>query len=310
MKEKILLPFISPTTICVVGPTQSGKTMFTKKLIENVNEMFTDPPEKILYVYLEYQKLFDEMQTISNLILHEGLPDKQKIDEFTKDTKSSLIILDDVITQVVNCPEKLSLFTVTSHHRGCSLLVISQNLYCPGKYAKSISLNCANFVLFRNSRDMRQLSTFASQILPGMTKYFMDSFSKAINRKKYSYLLVDLSPHREDNSFKSLPIKCSFESLPIMAKELILLSKRQFEDISKGLEEKNADIVETKQTEGAYSENSKEEEKEKSKRHLSDISTQTGNGLIFSQKKRNMNTGPPGIPAKKTKKANIKWLTY
>lgn len=200
MDEKIVIPFTSPTTIQICGPTQSGKTMFTKKMIENASHMFTDPPEKIMYVYSEYQKLFDEMKHIPHLVFHEGLPDKQQIEEFTENTGSSLIILDDVINQVVNSPEKLKLFTVTSHHRGCSVILISQNLYSPGRYAKTISLNCANFVLFRNPRDMRQISTFASQILPGMTKYFLDSFSRA-TKHKYGYLLIDLSPHRDDNRY-------------------------------------------------------------------------------------------------------------
>lgn len=198
--EKTLLPFGSPTTISVVGPTQAGKSVFTKRLIENADSMFTKPPEKILYAYSEYQPLFDDMQGIPNIIFHEGLPDKQKIEEFTQNTKHTLIILDDLISKIVQSEDLLHLFAVTSHHKMASVVLLSQSLYPPGKYAKSISLNCANFVLFRNPRDMRQLITFASQILPGMTKYFMDSYLKA-TQQRYSYLLVDLSPHREDRQF-------------------------------------------------------------------------------------------------------------
>lgn len=198
--DRTMLPFSSPTTICVVGPTQAGKSMFTKRLIENANVMFVEPPEKILYAYSEYQPLFDDMQEQSNLIFHEGLPDKQKIEEFTENGKHSLIILDDLISKIVQSEELLHLFSVTSHHRKASVVLISQSLYPPGKYAKSISLNCANFVLFRNPRDMRQLITFASQILPGMTQYFMDSYLKA-TKERYSYMLADLSPHREDRQY-------------------------------------------------------------------------------------------------------------
>lgn len=119
------------------------------------------------------------MQDIPNLIFHEGLPDKQKIEEFTLDCNHSLIILDDLISKIVQSEELLHLFAVTSHHKMASVVLLSQSLYPPGKYAKSISLNCANFVLFRNPRDMRQIMTFASQILPGMTKYFMESYLKS-----------------------------------------------------------------------------------------------------------------------------------
>lgn len=79
MEWKTLLPFISPTTIYIVGPTQAGKSLFTKELLENSTEMFTFPPVKIVYAYSEYQKLFDDMQYISILTFHEGLPDKHKL---------------------------------------------------------------------------------------------------------------------------------------------------------------------------------------------------------------------------------------
>lgn len=88
-KGEVLLPFISPTTICLSGPTQSGKSVFTKRLIENTDEMFMEPPEKILYAYSEYQKLFDEMQDIPNLVFHEGIPDKERLEELSRQKKNT-----------------------------------------------------------------------------------------------------------------------------------------------------------------------------------------------------------------------------
>lgn len=99
MERKTLLPFISPTDI--VGPKQEGKSMFTKRLLENSTGMFTCPPVKIVYAYSEYQKLFDEMQDISNLTFYEGLPDKQKLEEFSQDSKHTLLVLDDLVSKIV-----------------------------------------------------------------------------------------------------------------------------------------------------------------------------------------------------------------
>jgi len=48
------------------GPTQSEKSMFTKRLIENSSAIFTEVPEKFLYAYYEYQNFFDDMQNIPN----------------------------------------------------------------------------------------------------------------------------------------------------------------------------------------------------------------------------------------------------
>ena len=194
MTTKTLLPFFYPTTICIVGSTQCGKSMFTKKLVENAGSMFTLPPEKILYAYSEHQKMFDEMQNIPNLTFHEGVPSKQCLEELADDTKHCLVILDDLMSKIVQSEEILHLFTISSHHKGISVAYLSQNLYTQGKFAKTIALNSANFVLFRNP-NMRQILTFASQILPGQTRFFLDSFTKA-TKEMYSYLMVDLSTHR------------------------------------------------------------------------------------------------------------------
>lgn len=170
--------------------------MFTKKLIENASKLFTEAPDRILYAYSEYQTLFDDMQNILNLTFKEGLPDKRVIDEFTLNTKHALIILYDLVSKIVQSSDQLHLFSVTSHHKKASVVLISQSLYPPGKFSKGISLNCANFVLFRNPRDMHQLTIVVSQI-PGMTKYFNDSYRRA-TRERFNYLFVDLSNQGED----------------------------------------------------------------------------------------------------------------
>lgn len=167
--------------------------MFTKKLLENASTMFTIPPERILYAYSEHQNMFDEMQNITNMIFHEGLPDKQCVEELAANTDHCLLVLDDLMSKVVQSEDMLNLFTISSHHKGISVVYLSQNLYNQGKFAKTIALNSANFVLFRNP-NMRQILTFASQILPGQTRFYLDSFRKA-TKEIYRSLLVDLSTH-------------------------------------------------------------------------------------------------------------------
>ena len=60
-------------TMFLGGPTGSGKTHFTRRLIENRREMFEDYPEAVHYCYVEWQpKLFGEMQT-GRIQFHQGL---------------------------------------------------------------------------------------------------------------------------------------------------------------------------------------------------------------------------------------------
>ena len=48
-----------PFTCIVSGPSGSGKSVFTLKLIEHAQETIIPTPERILFFYGEYQKIFD-----------------------------------------------------------------------------------------------------------------------------------------------------------------------------------------------------------------------------------------------------------
>lgn len=182
----------------VSGSTQSGKTFFTKRLLENANGMFTVPPRRIIYAYSEYQPLFDVMKrTIPNIVFHQGLPDREDLDNYSEGLDHVILVLDDLMLKITQSEDCVQLFTVTSHHRNITVLFLTQNLYPPGKYARSISLNCANVILFRNERDKKQVLTFASQILPGQTGYFREAYERSTNRERYGYILIDVSPHTE-----------------------------------------------------------------------------------------------------------------
>ena len=48
-----------PFTCIVSGPTGSGKSVLTLKLIQHAQQVITPPPERIMYCYGEYQKVVD-----------------------------------------------------------------------------------------------------------------------------------------------------------------------------------------------------------------------------------------------------------
>ena len=193
-KTKSLLPFSAPTTILICGSTQSGKTHFTKRLLQNADGMFSSPVDKIIYAYSEYQPMFTEMmEDIPRLILHQGLPSREDIEHYTEGVNHTIVVLDDLMLQVAQSQDCVHLFTVTSHHRNVTTVMLSQNLYPPGKYARTISLNCLNVILFKNYRDSRQIITFGSQILPGYVSYFKAAY-EAATHPNFGYLHVCLEP--------------------------------------------------------------------------------------------------------------------
>lgn len=68
------------------------KHILLKKLLQNANGLFSMPVNKIIYAYSEHQPMFDEMeQTIPNLSLHQGLPSKEDIEQYTEGVNHTIV---------------------------------------------------------------------------------------------------------------------------------------------------------------------------------------------------------------------------
>jgi hypothetical protein len=183
----------------IVGPTMSGKTSLIHKILKETDCMFQKTPGRIIVASTEYQPLFEEMEkNIDNLILHQELPSKEQIEEWSDDVEHTVLVLDDMMMmQVAKSKESLNLFCVTAHHRRVSVFMLAQNLYLPGQFARTISLNCHYVILFRNVRDSRQVLTFGSKVFPSELKYFKDAYDIGTS-VPFGYLVVDMSPGTED----------------------------------------------------------------------------------------------------------------
>ncbi len=92
------------------------------------------------------------------------------------------------------------LFSKGSHHQNLSVCHLSQNLFNQGKCARNISLNTHYQLLLRSPRDVRQISTLASQT--GMGTLLTLAYKDAISRP-HGYLLVDLSPRHDSYRLKT-----------------------------------------------------------------------------------------------------------
>jgi hypothetical protein len=90
------------------------------------------------------------------------------------------------------------LFTKGSHHKGVSVMYLTQNLFPPGKQSRTISLNSHYMIVFKNPRDSLGISTLARQMYPNNTKYLLESFQDA-TKKPYGYLLLDLHQLTPEN---------------------------------------------------------------------------------------------------------------
>ena len=192
MDREYDLRFQAPFTMQVVGGTSSGKSFFTKRLLENASQMIHPAPDRTIYCYGEWQPMFREMKHVEFVRgLTESLVSRENLSGHT------CLVIDDLSDEV---DEKLigSLFSKMSHHRDISVIFLLNNLYYRGlKNMRDISLNTHYLVLFKTARDQSSVTTIARQMLGKDYKLMLSAYEDAV-REKYGYLLVDSKPATPD----------------------------------------------------------------------------------------------------------------
>lgn len=187
-----MFTFKHPFTCLVAGPTQSGKTHFIFELLKNLHVLIEPVPTKIIWCYGEYQEKLDDLP--ANVHKSYALEALDQINPAEK----NLVIIDDLMDEAGNSKQVSKLFTKGSHHRNLSVILVVQNLFHQGKVMRTISLNSHYIILFKNPRDMGQITHLATQSFPGKLEFLNKAFKMATKRP-HGYLLLDFSPGRSDD---------------------------------------------------------------------------------------------------------------
>ena len=181
------LKLIHPFSFICSGPSQSGKSSFVLKLIDNLPQLTTPPVDNIIYIYNTWQEKFDSYK---NKVF---FTDKFKYLTY-KPSQPTLLICDDHMSDLHNSKELLDLFIRNSHHLGISVLLILQNIFEKGKIFKSLRQNTHYYYLTEHLQDRQSIEVFARQLEPKNSRYFIESYDDAVS-KPYGGLFCDLHPH-------------------------------------------------------------------------------------------------------------------
>ena len=73
-------------------------------------------------------------------------------------------------------------------------LHVSQNLFYAGKECRTISLNSAYIVVFKNRRDQTQIHHLACQMFPSKPKFLQAAYEEE-TKDPYRYLFLDFDPN-------------------------------------------------------------------------------------------------------------------
>ena len=176
---------------CVSGPSQSGKTQFVLKLLDQRHELFRKPLEKILWCYgINDVNLLLHLQSKGYKTLR-GLPKESDIEP------NSICVLDDLLSESESSKEVTNMCTRAAHHKPCFVIFISQNLFPGGKESRTRSLNTHYYCIFKNPRDKLQFEILARQISPSRSKALIAVYEDA-TREPHGYLFIDFTQECPD----------------------------------------------------------------------------------------------------------------
>lgn len=185
-----------PSSVIIAGQSGSGKSQLTENLLRE-KTLFQVPPKKIVYCYDRWQPRFDRMKTKDKIQFYEGIPDPTHLDKWFKPTKGGLLVLDDLMAEGSDDKRVLDLFTKDSHHRNITVLYLTQDLFPPGKFSKTISHNAHYIIAFKSPRDQTGIRNLLLQAYPQRWRHALDLFNKATSRP-YDYLFIDVHPASDD----------------------------------------------------------------------------------------------------------------
>jgi hypothetical protein len=186
------LKFRCPSGIHIVGPTMSGKSTLTRRLLNDRDELFIKPFDRVIYAYSVLQDSFKKIK--GNVEFIQGISAILENENFFDPNENNLLVLDDLMDEIADNHRASVLFTRGIHHKNVTVIFLYQNLFKKGTAMRDITLNSQYFLLFKSPRDVQQIKLLGRQLgLP----HLECAYKKAI-KERYGFLLVNLHPECDE----------------------------------------------------------------------------------------------------------------
>ena len=137
------------------------------------------------------------MKKQSNVTFYKGLPPEGALAKYFKPHHHGILIPDDLMEESGNDKRVLDLFTKDFHHRGITALYLTQDLFPPDKYSKTINRNAHYAICFKSPRDKTGIRNLLLQVYADKWRRVLKLFLR-LTARAFGYFMLDLHPVSDD----------------------------------------------------------------------------------------------------------------
>ena len=182
-----------PFAAIVAAPSMGGKTKWVQSLFERQQEMISPSPDRIIWIYGQWQPAYEEMlRSLPNIQFTRGIPANLDDPHFLDTSQRHLLVFDDVMNDLGKNEAVTNLYTKGCHHRNLSVITLLQNFYHPATV--TMRRNSHYLVLFDMPGDQQVINTISQRMYPDNPKYLLTHWKQAV-AMPYGQLVVDLRPN-------------------------------------------------------------------------------------------------------------------
>ena len=150
-----------PFRMLLAGCSWSGKSTLTTWLVALSSRVMIRTPARVLVFYSHMQPAYRELARQAPCPVQLLDRDKHFTEQLIMEP-GTLVIVDDM--QATHARLVSSWFTRRAHHHDSSIIHLVQNVFDKDPSHRTISLNATYIVLFKNPRDMSQVSHLDKQV--------------------------------------------------------------------------------------------------------------------------------------------------
>lgn len=189
------LKFKRDFRILCSGPSGSGKTTFVLNILRHRTETFGGQDfDHVFWCVSDLSSVPENLaKVVPNVKIERGLAFLPKI------PTNSLCIFDDVISKIYDSEAFLDLAVRRSSHSRISYILLSQNLFFPSRYARTINLSMTYLCLFQFLRDASTYETLCRQIGCRNYRDLHNALTSHLNERPFNCFIID--SHQTTPSF-------------------------------------------------------------------------------------------------------------